>query len=288
MRISAPSRDALRIEAVIDIPLVGLPHIQKLVDRSLARDLQHIYGDVGDDSLLSSDSLSYPQMVSAAADALQRDGLLEQVRFVVLAIATPDSQHQRLLGGYANQRFPSRPDVFAVAEQGAAGPFTAIALAGVRLESTQDRAVVLVLEQTALPPGRTPRPSRDSAVAVVLRRSGPGCIIGSLSVERRSASDTSAPTTSGGGGERPVERASAATTISGCSVPGVGGLRPAHDSVATGVFARLASVWEEAASREPIEVVEHDQVLGYACRLTLDQTLTAGLALAQPQEAASV
>lgn len=289
MRISAPNRDALRFEAVVDIPLGRLPRNQNLLDRSSARDLQQIYGDVGDAWLRSSDSLSYPQMVSAAADALQREGLLDQVGFVVLAVATPDSQHQRLLGGYANQRFPSKPDVSAVAEQGAAGPFTALALAGARLESTQDRAVVLVLEQTALPPGRTPRPSRDSAVAVVLRRSGPGRVIDSLSVERRSARDTPVPTPSVVRRVHPAERVAGTTAIYGRSVPGVGGLRPAHETVATGVFALLASTWNETAPQELIEVVEHDQALGYDCSLTLDRTLAAGagLSVAQPQAVAS-
>ncbi|KFD44257.1 hypothetical protein IU11_04040 [Cellulosimicrobium sp. MM] len=99
--------------------------------RSVAEDLRYVYGeDQPTDWLEDGPGRDYPTMIRAARAALGGHGLLDDVRLVVLVVTTPDLQHERLLGGFVADLFDGGPSTFCVTEQGLAGPFTALRLAG--------------------------------------------------------------------------------------------------------------------------------------------------------------
>ncbi|MEK8227041.1 hypothetical protein NKG05_14645 [Oerskovia sp. M15] len=102
--------------------------------------LRWIYGgEAGDRWLDEGTGLDYPTMIRAAHRALGEAGALDDVRVVVLAVAVPDLQHERLLGGFVAQLFGDVPFAFAVSDQGSAGPFTALRLAHEQLVGTGAR-----------------------------------------------------------------------------------------------------------------------------------------------------
>lgn len=239
--------------------------------------LRHLYGEELPVAWLDeAPGVTYPHLIDAAHRALEAEGLTERIRTVVLAVATPDSQHERLLGGYTNHRFASRPNAFAVAEQGAAGPFTAIAIAAHALAeptaAPDDRALVLVLEQTTLPPAEGPRPVDDVAVALVLGRGEVGRPIEAVDVRRGFGPlrTGDAPIVIGGLGAEPAP----ATTADAAPAELV---RPERPSVAAGVWTALARVSQRAdAPAAAIEVHETDHRLGYRCALRLGAAASVG------------
>ena len=200
LRGSGPRGDGLRVRAVVDVPGDDLAPVGDGTRRSVAEDLRYVYGeDQPTDWLEDGPGRDYPTMIRAARAALGGRGLLDDVRLVVLVVTTPDLQHERLLGGFVADLFDGGPFTFCVTEQGLAGPFTALRLAGELLAdggpgvgsdggsgdgARGGSAVVLVLEQCTLPPTTTRVPARDRVVALVVGRDGAGRPVEELSVVR--------------------------------------------------------------------------------------------------------
>ncbi|MFH6689603.1 hypothetical protein QVL82_12325, partial [Cellulosimicrobium funkei] len=196
--MSGPREDALRVRAVVDVPVDDLAPVGDGMRRSVAEDLRYVYGeDQPTDWLEDGPGRDYPTMIRAARAALDGRGLLDDVRLVVLVVTTPDLQHERLLGGFVADLFDGGPSTFCVTEQGLAGPFTALRLARELLADggpgvgpagrpgdagRAGTAVVLVLEQCTLPPTATRDPARDGVVALVVARDGAGRPVEDLSV----------------------------------------------------------------------------------------------------------
>lgn len=274
MRQLLGSDPPLQLERVIDIDLDGQDVDRGNIDLSSIHDLRFIYGnDVPHEWLTESTGASYPHLIAFAHDALVREGLADSIRTIVLAIASPDSQHRRLLGGFTTQLFATRPNTFAVTEQGAAGPFTALALARLHLEADltgADRAAVLILEQRTLPPAGVPVPTADRAIVLVVGRNRVGRTITEIGV-RRGVDDASAVATHP---DRSLLVAGLQVDHRGSSTQRA--LRPGGPTVSTGVWQVLAGTGDLPGTAEhPIHVVEVDPDLGYTCELRLSSTVTS-------------
>lgn len=266
----------LRLVRIIDIDLDGVTFDRSSVDLSSIDDLRCIYGeDMPHDWLTESTGASYPALVSLAHDVLVREGFADRICSIVLAIALPDSQHRLLLGGYTTHLFASRPNTFAVTEQGAAGPFTALALAGLQIPAADAStaatgaddacALVLVLEQRTLPPAaNAPRPTADRVVVLLVGRGRVGRVIEEISVEplRGHMAENAA--------DREGCLVISGIDVNALDMTGVEALQPASPTASAGVWGVLASLMETADSEaRPITVVEADRFLGYRCEFRL-------------------
>ncbi|MCB7135522.1 hypothetical protein [Cellulosimicrobium marinum] len=285
----------LRVAHVVDVPVDDLAPAGDGPRQAVAEDLRWVYGtDVPTDWLADGPGRDYPTMIRTARDALAARGALGDVRVVVLAVTTPDLQHERLLGGFVSDLFADRPFTFSVTEQGVAGPFTALRLAHEQLVMTGGSALVLVLEQCTLPdPGTVRLPARDRVVALVVGHGVAGRPVEELTVRRAPRGDVAAAVARATAeyARHPGER-----TPDGASGP-VGaptGLRvlgaevdPADDGddspdgvgptsvVRADPGAATTGVWEVLAAREadapdvPLVVHERCHGLGYRCTLRL-------------------
>jgi hypothetical protein len=146
----------------------GAPEIRHYED--LARlygrrlDLSRVHGARGN---------SFTDMAEGLLGPL---GLNEQaVDLIVLALHGFDCGVQKAVGCRIVELVAGRPRVFAVAEQGAATPFTALKLAAaLRRAGDVDSAAVIAMEQSTAPiVDGAVLPGRDRAVGVVLAESGP-------------------------------------------------------------------------------------------------------------------
>jgi hypothetical protein len=291
-RGSWPRGDGLRVRAVVDVPVDDLAPVGDGTRRSVAEDLRYVYGeDQPTDWLEDGPGRDYPTMIRAARAALGGRGLLDDVRLVVLVVTTPDLQHERLLGGFVADLFDGGPFTFCVTEQGLAGPFTALRLAGELLadggpgvgsvggsgDGTRGgTAVVLVLEQCTLPPTETRVPARDRVVALVVGRDGAGRPVEELSVVRAprgprpagrgaSAGASDAPREMGSD----VRRVVLGVDVDPADVPVLDGDVVRHAdpwAAATGVWEVLA---DDDAPDAPVVLHERCVELGYRCSLAL-------------------
>ncbi len=291
-RVSRPRGDGLRVRAVVDVPVDDLAPVGDGTRRSVAEDLRYVYGeDQPTDWLEDGPGRDYPTMIRAARAALGGRGLLDDVRLVVLVVTTPDLQHERLLGGFVADLFDGGPFTFCVTEQGVAGPFTALRLAGELLAdggpgvgsdggsgdaARGGTAVVLVLEQCTLPPTATRVPARDRVVALVVGRDGAGRPVEDLSVVRvprgprpagrgASAEASAAPRKVGPDARRVV----LGVDVELADVPLLDGdvvRHTARGAAATGVWEVLA---DDDAPDAPVVLHERCVELGYRCSLAL-------------------
>lgn len=295
-RGSWPRGDGLRVRAVVDVPVDDLAPVGDGTRRSVAEDLRYVYGeDQPTDWLEDGPGRDYPTMIRAARAALGGRGLLDDVRLVVLVVTTPDLQHERLLGGFVADLFDGGPFTFCVTEQGLAGPFTALRLAGELLAdgglvggpgvgsvggsgdaARGGTAVVLVLEQCTLPPTETRVPARDRVVALVVGRDGAGRPVEELSVVRAprgprpagrgaSAGASDAPREMGSD----VRRVVLGVDVDPADVPVLDGDVVRHadpGAAATGVWEVLA---DDDAPDAPVVLHERCVELGYRCSLAL-------------------
>lgn len=295
-RGSWPRGDGLRVRAVVDVPVDDLAPVGDGTRRSVAEDLRYVYGeDQPTDWLEDGPGRDYPTMIRAARAALGGRGLLDDVRLVVLVVTTPDLQHERLLGGFVADLFDGGPFTFCVTEQGLAGPFTALRLAGELLAgggsdggpdvgsvggsgdaARGGTAVVLVLEQCTLPPTETRVPVRDRVVALVVGRDGAGRHVEELSVVRAprgprpagrgaSAGASDAPREMGSD----VRRVVLGVDVDPADVPVLDGDVVRHadpGAAATGVWEVLA---DDDAPDAPVVLHERCVELGYRCSLAL-------------------
>ncbi|MEV8030273.1 hypothetical protein [Cellulosimicrobium funkei] len=288
------------MRAVVDVPVDDLAPVGDGTRRSVAEDLRYVYGeDQPTDWLEDGPGRDYPTMIRAARAALGGRGLLDDVRLVVLVVTTPDLQHERLLGGFVADLFDGGPSTFCVTEQGLAGPFTALRLAGELLAdggsgvgshggpgvgsgggpgdaASGGTAVVLVLEQCTLPPTETRVPARDRVVALVVARDGAGRPVEDLSVARASrgsrpvrpgapARSSDAPREAG----PDVRRVVLGVDVDPADVPLLDGDVVRHadpGAAATGVWEVLA---DDDALDAPVVLHERCVELGYRCSLAL-------------------
>ncbi|MFJ1512664.1 hypothetical protein AAIG35_13150 [Cellulosimicrobium funkei] len=280
----------------MDVPVDDLAPVGDGTRRSVAEDLRYVYGeDQPTDWLEDGPGRDYPTMIRAARAALGGRGLLDDVRLVVLVVTTPDLQHERLLGGFVADLFDGGPFAFCVTEQGLAGPFTALRLAGELLAdggwdggpgvgsvggsgdaARGGTAVVLVLEQCTLPPTETRVPARDRVVALVVGRDGAGRPVEELSVVRAPRGPRPAGRgASAGASDAPREMGSDArrvvlgVDVDPADVPVLDGDVVRHadpGAAATGVWEVLA---DDDAPDAPVVLHERCVELGYRCSLAL-------------------
>ncbi|WP_340697710.1 hypothetical protein [Cellulosimicrobium funkei] len=284
------------MRAVVDVPVDDLAPVGDGTRQSVAEDLRYVYGeDQPTDWLEDGPGRDYPTMIRAARAALGGRGLLDDVRLVVLVVTTPDLQHERLLGGFVADLFDDGPSTFCVTEQGLAGPFTALRLAGELLADggpavgsrggpvggpgdagRAGTAVVLVLEQCTLPPTATRVPARDRVAALVVARDGAGRPVEDLSVARAArgprpagrgapAGSSDVPRTAG----PDVRRVVLGVDVDPADVPLLDGDVVRHadpGAAATGVWEVLA---DDDAPDAPVVLHERCVELGYRCSLAL-------------------
>jgi hypothetical protein len=138
------------------------------------RDLGTLYGrPLGLGRLLGAHGNSFTDM---AEELLGPLGLRERgVDLIVLALHGFDCGVQKGIGCRLTELVPGRPLVFAVAEQGAAAPYTALKLAAALRRAGEARtAAVIAMEQSTAPEvAGVELPDRDRAVGVLLDETGP-------------------------------------------------------------------------------------------------------------------
>ncbi|MFH8800940.1 hypothetical protein ACH4F6_15285 [Streptomyces sp. NPDC017936] len=211
--------------------------------------------------LTGGSGVSYHDMVRVVVERLADD--LAGVDLVVTVDAGPDCRHQSFPACLLGAALPGDPLVLGISEQGVAGPFTALRIAHDQLRAgLRRRALVLVLEQSTLPPGSPGRPPEDVAVALLLGDgAGPRLERPEVDVVGRVADA--------------VPRREALHAV---GRPRASGPAPAPEAAVhrpcTGVWLALAHLMEHSGGRpQPADgrlvVAERDPVLPYACRLTL-------------------
>ncbi|WP_330172419.1 hypothetical protein OG875_01720 [Streptomyces sp. NBC_01498] len=244
--------------------------------------VESVYGALPDFSWLEEGSaVSYHDMARVIAGELAAE--LADVDLVITVDGSPDCRHQSFPGCLLADLMPGDPMLLGISEQGVAGPFTALRVAYDRLaDGSSHRALVLVMEQSTLPPdGRAVRPARDVAVALLL---GPGGAMPLerpvVTVDRRNAADVAGPAGDGAGMPY-APRADG--VVAGAGLTGLGGqhgdpvlarAEPGHPCA--GVWLALAGLLERADGRPggQVLIADRDPVLPYHCGLLL--TLPAG------------
>ena len=275
MRPTTAAGAPLRLALVLDVALADvLPDSGSSAPGELLRAVHD--GDVGDGWLAQGTGLDYPVMIRAAHRALQDAGALDDVRVVVLAVAVPDLQHERLLGGFVAHLFGDVAFAFAVGDQGSAGPFTALRLAHEQLLGTGGRAVVLALEQCTLPADGSRRPARDRVVAIVADHGADGRAVEELVVVRAPAD--------------PLGTGSLVAPLDADRSPRPGGSRrPDPGAYSTGVWEVLARVTADPArDDDALLVVDEDHDLRYRCELRLGPSTAAPAATRALETAGAV
>lgn len=140
-------------------------------------DLARLYGRRLDLSRLhGARGNSFTDMAEGLLGPLGLLGLHERgVDLIVLALHGFDCGPQKAIGCRIVELVAGRPQVFAVAEQGAAAPFTALKLAAALQRAGEaETAAVITMEQSTAPiVDGAVLPDRDRAVGVVLAESGP-------------------------------------------------------------------------------------------------------------------
>ncbi|WDZ83422.1 hypothetical protein [Micromonospora cathayae] len=242
--------------------------------------MESLYGPLDDLSWLTEGArVSYHDMVRTVVDDL--GPALTDVDLVVTVDATPDCRHQSFPGALLTELLPGDPLMMGVTEQGVAGPFTALRIAHQQLRAGQARrALILVMEQSTLPPGGT-RPAHDVAVALLLGPDGTVAVDApTLVVTRTGPGPADLSTAARPGADLPTEdRAGADLPEVDLIVAGAG-----PESVPAGVPVRhaptghpCAGVWLALADllADPhrpagrVLVTDRDPVLPYRCAVTL-------------------
>lgn len=252
--------------------------------------VESVYGALPDFSWLEDGTaVSYHDMARVIARELAAD--LVDIDLVITVDGSPDCRHQSFPSCLLADLMPGDPMLLGISEQGVAGPFTALRIAYDRLaDGSSRRALVLVMEQSTLPPDdRAVRPARDVAVALLLGPDGaiplerPVVTVDGLRAPdgRRTAG---APEPAGEGTDGPYAPG-ADGVIAGAGLTG-----PLRDTVlaraepghpCAGVWLALAGLLERADGRPGGRVLlaDRDPVLPYHCGLLL--TLPAGRAPAR-------
>lgn len=242
--------------------------------------VESLYGTVPDYSWLEDGTaVSYHDMARVIAGELTAE--LADVDLVITVDGSPDCRHQSFPSCLLADLMPGDPMLLGISEQGVAGPFTALRVAYDRLaDGSSHRALVLVMEQSTLPPDEgAVRPARDVAVALLL---GPD---GAMPLERPVVTvDRRGP--AGAPGEPYAPRAEGIVAGAGLTGPFrdtvLARAEPGHPCA--GVWLALAGLLERADGRPGGQVLlaDRDPLLPYHCGLLL--TLPADRAPARPAE----
>ncbi|MDX3854833.1 hypothetical protein [Streptomyces sp. AK02-01A] len=270
----------LRLERVIPFAFTAADRGSESNDQRAYRDhVESIYGPLGDFSWLEDGvAVSYHDMVRVIHRELAAE--LAGIDLIITVDASPDCRHQSFPASLLSDLVPGDPLLMGISEQGVAGPFTALRIAVDRLASgSSHRALVLVMEQSTLPPDdKAVRPARDVAVALLL---GPR---GTMPLDRplitatgrggaAAPSDAARPAAGSGPAEREARVLVAGAGL-GDLVPGpdVRLTRAAEGHPCAGVWLALAALLERGdAPGGQILIADRDPVLPYLCsvRITL-------------------
>jgi hypothetical protein len=147
--------------------------------RDYLSDMVQPYGLTLDQKLLDQGrGHSYGEMAAGLiAETIPAD---EPVDLIVLAFAIHDVVPGRSTAAYLSHLRPDQPMAFAVCDQGAATPFTALQLISAYAQAGNcQRALLVVVEQAALCYELTVPaavPAKHAAVTLLLSQSGPGVV----------------------------------------------------------------------------------------------------------------
>jgi hypothetical protein len=182
MTVTAPPRTVPRLECGLALEFGGgrpIPVVTAQLEALAASRL--LYGQECDLSHVDSGwGNPYGAMAESvvAALGLRRDataGPGSAVDSTIVAYDGMDCGPREHLGCRLTEVVSGRPRTFGVSGQGAAGPFTAMRIAGILVSSGRARRVlVLMLEHGQVPvDGGLPVPQRDLAVGFVVGAEGP-------------------------------------------------------------------------------------------------------------------
>jgi hypothetical protein len=232
--------------------------------------LESLYGPITDWSWLEDGpAVSYDDMVAVIARNMAAE--LAGVDLAITVEASPDCRHVSYPACRLKDSMDGEPLIVGVCDQGIAGPFTALRLAQARLRSgASRRAVVLIMEQSTLPPDRhAVRPRQDVAVALILGRNGPLTLGGPGGAVNRAGTLASSLD------HRPPA-GPGTTVIAGASLsalrprPGVSVIRAPGGHPCAGVWIALADyLGGSAPPGGPVLLADRDPVLPYQCWMTL-------------------
>ncbi|MBQ1076217.1 hypothetical protein KBX06_24110 [Micromonospora sp. C31] len=229
---------------------------------ALISHMESLYGPFADlDWLTGGAAVSYHDMVRHVVGELGE--ALADVDLAVTVDASPDCRHQSFPAALLAELLPGEPLQMGISEQGVAGPFTALRIAHQQVRSgAARRALVLVMEQSTLPPDDAAvRPTRDVAVALLL---GPD---GTVAVDPPTITVTRAAPATWPAAEADLVVAGAGLTGTPFGAPVV---RAPGGHPCAGVWLALA---EALAGGAPpagrVLVADADPVLPYRCAVTL-------------------
>ena len=238
-----------------------------------------LYGLGGDTSWAAGlPAVSYHDMARAIARDLA--GRLDGVDLVITVEASPDCRNQSSPACVLADLLPGEPLVLGICEQGVAGPFTALRTAAEMIGGlAARRALVVVLEQSTLPPGGT-RPPADLAVALLVGAEGDGPVLGRPTVTVTGRFDTPAPVLApysaaheraeagSGGGARTLVLGEALADLE--PAPGVAVRHAEGGHPCAGVWLALADLLADgAAPGESVLIADRDPRLPYVCSVLI-------------------
>jgi 4-hydroxymandelate oxidase len=267
------------------------PHLREYVS-----DLVRPYGfPLREEAIANGSGHSYGEMAAAlVGDLVAPD---QPVDLLVLAFAVPDVRPGRATATYLSHLCPGDPLAFAVCDQGAAGGFTALRLAGAyRGPGGCRRALLLVVEQAALPydPGAPAAvPTVHTAVGLLCddagaARVGPvrqhadvapervgGLLADALATAATGARDLTVVVDPGLAGALPGGAADGPSRTGPAGRPGPGRRVAPADRPHTGVWWELAGLLSEPATGRGagprrVLLAAHDRQLRYLCLSTVD------------------
>ncbi|HZP50439.1 hypothetical protein [Actinocrinis sp.] len=239
-----------------------------------------LYGLGGDGSWAAGmPVVSYHDMARAVArDLAER---LDGIDLIISVEASADCRHQSFPACVLGDLVPGDPLVLGISEQGVAGPFTALRTAADMIAGgAARRALILILEQSTLPPGG-PRPARDLAVALLVSGEGAGPVLGRpvVTVSGRFDAPQDAavrPRPADPARRHPDPGRSARTLVLGAALadlapaPGVAVSRAEPGHPCAGVWLALADL---LADGKPLDgsvlIADRDPRLPYLCSMLI-------------------
>jgi hypothetical protein len=237
------------------------------------RHMDQVYGGIADPSWLERGTLiDFHDMVRVVAWEMAAD--LAGVDLLITVDASPDCRYQSFPACLLADLIPGEPKVLGVSDQGVAGPFTALRIAGQHLaDGACRRAVVLILEQRTVPPDeRAVRPAHDVAVALLVGRGG-GMQLGPVDITVTGRGD--AGLHSGVSDLAGVDAVALGAALADMAAPeGTPVARADGSHPCAGVWLALSRLVGGAVPAGPgrpgrVLVADRDPVLPYACRVIL-------------------
>ncbi|WUH92907.1 hypothetical protein OG900_24210 [Streptomyces sp. NBC_00433] len=284
VRLAFPEPAALAADPV---------HTERL--RVYLTDLLRPYGIALDAGASAGAGQAYGEMAEALIERAVPPG--ESVDLLVLAYSVPDIAPGRATTTRLSHVCPGNPMAFAVTDQGAAAPFTALRLIRAYAGRLR-RALLLVVEQPSLPyaPGvPVALPATSSGVAILLGPPTPGTPttpLGPVTTGRASAAEAGAALSAlVNGADAPADPAAPATVVLGSALAAQAPLLPAAHRVLTATAGRpTTGVWWELAAElstpsgepAPLLLADHDPLSG-----TLSVAALTAAAEALPAAAAA-